>query len=48
MITLPLFIIEHNNGRWELYNTLECVTFEFDTRIEAEQALKLLTETKQN
>lgn len=43
MITLPEYIIEHINGKWELYNTLEVVTFEFPTKEEAEQALKLLT-----
>lgn len=45
---LPLYVIERVENRWELYNTLEIVTFEFNTRTEAEQALKLLTETKQN
>ena len=43
MITLPLFIIEKVGSIWELYNTLEVVTFEFPTKAEAEEALKLLT-----
>lgn len=42
MIALPEYVIERVNNVWELYQTVECVTFEFPTREEAEEALKTL------
>lgn len=42
MISLPLYIIEHNNGHWELYRTTDCNCWTFETKEAAERKLKKL------
>jgi hypothetical protein len=42
MHKLPEYVIERVGSVWELYQTVDCVTFQFETRYEAEEALKIL------
>lgn len=39
---LPKYIIEKVNNVWGLYSTVDCITYCFDTRLEAEDKLKIL------
>lgn len=42
MITLPLYVIEKVNNTWELYQTVDCITWTFETKSECEIKLKEL------